>query len=144
MQDDGRGSAMSQYELTSIFQVRHIMAPLIPEGTLNVGMPMSQGKEMLKNNSFEYGVVRDAYRIVGLIAREELESTEAALPSGPPVRRLELDYLLPEVTPIPELIPMLGVFPFHLVVRGKQVIAVVEVSDLNKHPVYAYLYCELS
>jgi len=135
---------MSQLEIISAFQTRHIMAPLIPEGTLYVGMPMSKSKAQLEKSSFEYGVVREGDRVIGLVAREDLADTNDALPSGSPVKRLELDYLLPEVTPIPELIPMLGVFPFHLVVRGKQVIAVVEVSDLNKHPVYAYLYCKLS
>jgi hypothetical protein len=116
------------------------MAPLIPDGTLMVGMAMSQAKLQLENSSFEYGVVRKEDRIVGLVARNDLTDTEDPLPSSLPVKPLELDYLLPEATPISELIPMLGVFPFQLVVRGKEIIAVVEVSDINKHPVYAYVY----
>jgi hypothetical protein len=144
VREAGGWIAMSHIEIMSTFQARHIMAPLIPQGTVDVGMPVRRVRELLNQNSFDYGVVREGDRIIGLVARADLRDTETLLPSGPPVRRLELDYLLPETTPVSNLVRYLVAFPFQLVVRAKNVVGVVHQSDLNKHPVYAYFYCLVS
>jgi hypothetical protein len=131
-------------DIISAFQARHIMAPLIPEGTVDVSAPVRQARELLEKNSFDYGVVREGHRIIGLVARGDLGDLDVPLQLGPPVKRLELEYLLPETTPISGLVRYLAIFPFQLVVQAKNIVGVVHESDLNKHPVYAYFYCLLS
>ncbi len=135
---------MSHMEIISAFQAHHIMGPLVPEGTVDVGAPMRQVRELLEKSSFDYGVVRELDRIIGIVARTDLRDSDAPLPSGPPVKKLELEYLLPETTPISGLVRYLAAFPFQVVVQAKNVVGVVHESDLNKHAVYAYCYCLLS
>jgi hypothetical protein len=134
---------MNDHEIISGFHVRHIMALLIPGGTVNVGTPMDRAKAQLEQNTFDYGVVSESGRIIGLVARAELQETDDPLPASFPVRGLELKYVLPEATLLSALINHLVEFPFQLVVSGKNVVGLVDESDLNKHPVYAYFYCLL-
>jgi hypothetical protein len=60
------------------------------------------------------------------------------------VRMLTLDDVTPEETPVQDLIRYLTKYAFQVVVRGKETVGVVDVSDLYKNPVYGYFYILLS
>jgi hypothetical protein len=105
---------------------------------------MGPAKRRLLGNSFDYGLVGEKEVVVGLVARADLCETDEPLRLDPPVRKLTLDEVIPEETPIEDLMRYLTKNAFQVVVRGKEVVGVVDVSDLNKNPVYTYFYLLLS
>jgi hypothetical protein len=58
----------------------HITAPVAPEGWVDTGSPMGEGKRKLFAHGFDHGLVRSNGVVVGLVASADL--LDSAQPWG--------------------------------------------------------------
>lgn len=125
-------------------QARHIMEHFISEGCVEIGQPHREAKESLRAQGFDYGVVQRKGRVVGVVACESLRDSTTPVRLAPPIRKPELGILIPDTTPLRQVVRYLGKNSFQLVLQGKEFIGLISVSDLNKHLVFSHLYSLLS
>ena len=131
---------MDAADLQHVIQAKHIMAPVVSDGCIDLGSPQREAKQRLLRNKFDFGLVRDDGDFVGMIPVMDLADSIDPLKNGPRVRPLLPRSLLTDVTPLPEVLCSLEEFPFHAVIAKRQVVGVIHTSDLNKHPAYGYFY----
>jgi len=120
------------------------MAPLIPEGMVDVSEPTYVAREKLAAMGFDYGVVCDGHSVVGTVETTKLEDSVNIVKVGSCFKKSVPQSLPCDITSISELIKILISSPFQLVAHNTEIVGVVTESDLNRHPVYAFFYFLLS
>jgi hypothetical protein len=135
---------MNNEEILKTFQTRHIMAPLLPEGMVDISESIFSAFARLAEMGFDYGVVCDRGKVVGTVDRRKLESSANLVEVRSCFVNSVSTNLPCDTTSISDLIKILASSPFQLVAHGSEIIGVVSESDLNRHPVYAYFYFLLS
>lgn len=131
---------MTYRDLKNSIQAHQLMSPIAPEGCVGVGVSLCRARQQLRENGYDYGLVLHNGRVEGFVANADLPKRDEPLALEPPVRKLTVEYVIAETTPISDLIRYLAAFPFQVVVRKKDVLGVVHDSDLNKHAVHSYFY----
>lgn len=134
---------MHYKDLRNFIQARHVMAPLIPGGWVDLGVPESSAKQQLQGNGFDYGFVRSDGKYVGFVEAAALSDTDKPLTLGS-VQSFTIDFLIEEGTSISNVIDYLSRFPFQAVARRKHIVGIVDRSDLSKPLVNAYFSLVLS